>query len=64
MRDGITKANVKTYTSVRKYFIADEELFQVQFHKKMVDELTVAVSRAVSQKYYIKISYRLVVTFY
>ena len=63
VRDGITKANGKTYARVRKCFIANSDLFQAQFHKKTVDELTVAVSRAASKSYF-KISCRLAVTFY
>ena len=66
MRDGISTANGKTYARVRKCFIANLDLFQAQFHKKIVDELNVAVSRAASQNVNenLKFSCRLAVTFY
>ena len=54
MRDGINKPNEKTYFNVRKCFIANGDLFQVQFHKKTVDELTMAVSRAAINKLFLQ----------
>ena len=44
VREGINKPNEATYSNVRKCFVANGDLFQPQFHRRTIEELTVSVS--------------------